>query len=70
MPAIVLVHDSFERVARAQAVALGAPDLLVYGFPQHSGDDPGGLDESEAIRAVRTIGHLLVPDPRENGPAS
>jgi len=45
-PTVVVVHDRFERAARAQATALGLPDLKIYVFPQHE----AGNVEPEEIR--------------------
>ena len=57
---MVLVHDNFERAARAQATnALGVPDLRLLVFPHYEpGDDP--LREvDKAMRAVAELPKLL-----------
>ena len=39
-PVVVLVHDNFQRAARAQAQGLRMPDLRIYVYPQYTpGDD-------------------------------
>ncbi|MCE9641680.1 MAG: hypothetical protein K8S22_16305 [Betaproteobacteria bacterium] len=38
-PTVVFVHDFFEKAARAQAKALGMPDLKIYVYPQHKAGD-------------------------------
>jgi hypothetical protein len=51
IPAVVFVYDNFEPVARAQARALGVPDLRLYVFPQY---EPGASDSAaEADKAVK-----------------
>ncbi len=58
-PVVVLVHDNFERAARAQAAALGVTDLRFYVFPHYEpGDDPA-LEVDKALRAVAELPNLL-----------
>lgn len=48
-PAVIFVYDNFERAARAQARALGAPDLRIYAYPQYK---PGEPLPPEALKAA------------------
>ena len=58
-PVVVLVHDNFERAARAQAAALGVPDLRLLVFQHYEpGDDPA-LEVDKATRAVGELPGLL-----------
>lgn len=54
-PTVVFVHDFFERAARAQARALGLPELKIFVYPQHQ---PGDYDAAEAAKGV-TAAHEL-----------
>ncbi len=54
-PALVLVHEVFERAAHAQAAALGMPDLRIYVFPQQL---TGESDEIEAEKGARAAAAL------------
>jgi hypothetical protein len=60
VPAVVFVYDNFERVARAQARALGVPDLRFLVFPQY---DPGAsssaAEEEKAVKAAAEFQGLL-----------
>jgi hypothetical protein len=62
VPAVVFVYDHFEPVARAQAQALGMPELRLYVFPQY---DPGAaspaVEELKAVRAAEEFQALLAP---------
>jgi hypothetical protein len=62
VPAVVFVYDNFEPVARAQAIALGVPDLRFHVFPQYN---PGAVssanEEEKAIRAAAEFIALLNP---------
>ncbi len=64
VPAVVFVYDNFEPVARAQARALGMPDLRIHVFPQY---DPGAsssaLEEEKAIKAAAEFPALLASAP-------
>ena len=53
-PTLVLVHDVFERAARAQATALGMPDLRMHVFPQYRPSEQP--DEVEAAKAAQAAG--------------
>jgi CTP:molybdopterin cytidylyltransferase MocA len=65
VPAVVLVYDNFEPVARAQARALGMPDLRFYVFPQY---DPGASESAaeadKAVKAAAEFQVLLTPTRR------
>jgi len=56
---VVFVHDNFERAARAQASALGVPDLRLLVFPHFEpGDDPNHEVE-KALKAAGEVPNLL-----------
>lgn len=62
VPAVVFVYDNFEPVARAQARALGMPDLRLYVFPQYApGASAAAAEANKAIRAAAEFPSLLVP---------
>lgn len=46
-PTVVFVHDFFEKAARAQATALGMPELRIYVYPQHKAGD---FEAEEAVK--------------------
>jgi len=54
-PTVVFVHDFFERAARAQAKALGLPELKIFVYPQHK---PGDYDAAEAAKGVQAAHDL------------
>lgn len=56
---MVLVHDVFERAARAQATTLGMPDLRMYVFSQRRPADPEEVEAAKAARAVEALSALL-----------
>jgi hypothetical protein len=56
-PTAVIVQDSFERAARAQAAALGMPDLKIYVYPQHKA---GHLGAEETKKGVKAAGELRL----------
>ena len=59
-PAIVLVHDVFEKAAHAQAAALGMPDLRIYVFTQHRPGEPDEIEVEKAALAAEALdSHLL-----------
>ena len=55
LPTVVFVHDFFERAARAQAKALGMPELKIYVYPQHKSGD---YDAEEAAKGVKAAHEL------------
>ncbi|MBI3069095.1 MAG: hypothetical protein HYY79_09560 [Betaproteobacteria bacterium] len=58
-PAVVLVYDNFERAARAQAKALGMPDLRIYVYPQYQPGDPLPPEAAKAVKAAEEVPALL-----------
>jgi hypothetical protein len=54
-PTLVFVHDFFERAARAQARALGMPELNVYVYPQHKSGDYEAEEAAKGVRAARDV---------------
>ena len=54
-PTIVFVNDFFEKAARAQARALGLPDLKIFVYPQHKA---GNFEAEEAVKG-RQAAHEL-----------
>ena len=58
-PTVVFVHDYFERAARAQAEALGMPDLKIYVFPQNRPGTPEAEEAAKAKVAAREFAALL-----------
>ena len=58
-PAIVFVHDFFERAARAQAAALGMPELNLYVYPQHKAGDYEAEEAAKGVSAARALPSLL-----------
>jgi hypothetical protein len=56
-PTVVIVQDAFERAARAQARALGLPDLRIYAYQQHK---PGDVDAEEAAKGVLAASELRL----------
>ena len=58
-PTVVFVHDCFERAAKAQAGALGMPDLKIYVFPQNRPGTPEAEEATKAEVAAREFPALL-----------
>jgi len=58
-PTVVFVHDVFREAARAQARALGMPDLTFYVFPQHAPGISGTGESAEAAKAVEGLPSLF-----------
>lgn len=56
-PTVVIVQDAFERAARAQAKALGLPDLRIYVYQQHKAGD---VAAEEAAKGVVAAGELRL----------
>jgi hypothetical protein len=62
VPAVVFVYDNFEAVARAQAKALGVPDLRLHVFPQYvPGASASAEEEQKAVAAAAEFSALFVP---------
>ncbi|OGA38942.1 MAG: hypothetical protein A3G24_12430 [Betaproteobacteria bacterium RIFCSPLOWO2_12_FULL_62_13] len=59
-PVVVFVYDNFERAARAQAKALGVPDLRIYIYPQYRPGDPSPPEAAKAIKAAADFPQLLL----------
>lgn len=59
-PTVVFVHDSFERAARAQAKALGMPELKIFVYPQHKAGDYDAEEAAKGVRAAHDLPGLLV----------
>lgn len=58
-PTLVFVNDFFERAARAQAQALGMPDLHIYVYPQHKTGDFEAEEAAKGLRAAHDVPKLL-----------
>jgi hypothetical protein len=58
-PVVVLVHDNFERAARAQAAGLRIPDLRIYVYPQYKPGDPLDKEADKALQAAIDFPKLL-----------
>ena len=58
-PTLVFVHDFFERAARAQARALGMPELKIYVYPQHGTGDYEAEEAAKGVKAARDVPGLL-----------
>ena len=56
---VVFVHDNFERAARAQAAALGIPELPILVYPQYSPVEPEKAEEQKAVKAARAFPKML-----------
>lgn len=58
-PTLVFVHDFFERAARAQAAALGMPELGIYVYAQHKSGDYDAEEAAKGVNAARDLPRLL-----------
>lgn len=58
-PTLVFVHDFFERAARAQAKALGMPELKIYVYPQHESGDYDAAEAETGVQAAHDLPALL-----------
>lgn len=54
---MVIVQHTFEKAARAQANALGLPDLKIYPYQQHRA---GHVGEEEAAKGVVAVADLRL----------
>ena len=54
-PTVVFVNDFFEKAARAQAKALGLPDLKIFVSPQ---PQAGDFEAGEAIKGAQAAREL------------
>ena len=59
IPTVVFVHDFFERAARAQAKALGLPELKIYVYPQHKSGDYDAEEAAKGVKAAHELRMLL-----------
>ena len=59
-PALVLVHDVFERAAHAQAAALGMPDLRIYVYPQQRSGEPDEIEAEKGAKAAEALESNLL----------
>ena len=59
-PTVVFVHDYFERAARAQAQALGLPELKIYVYPQHKAGDFEAAEEVKGVKAAHELPRLMI----------
>lgn len=62
-PTVVIVQDSFERAARAQATALGLPELKIYVYPQHKAGHLGAEEIEKGVKAAAEL-RLLIENRR------
>ncbi len=58
-PTVVFVHDFFEKAARAQATALGMPELKIYVYPQHKAGEFAAGEIVKGVRAARELPNWL-----------
>ncbi len=56
---MVFVHDFFERAARAQAKALGLPELKIFVYPQHQPGDYNAAEAAKGVQAAHELPALL-----------
>ena len=56
VPAIVVSHNVFEKAAKAQANALGVPDLRILVYSQPKGEE----EEVEGAKSAQYIAQQLV----------
>jgi hypothetical protein len=59
LPTLIFVHDFFEHAARAQAKALGMPDLAIYVYPQHKSGEYEAEEALKGTQAARELPALL-----------
>jgi len=57
IPAVVLVHEPFAALARAQCVALGAKDPVMLVYPQ---DAPARESEQESVAKAGRVAAEIV----------
>ena len=56
VPAIVVSHNVFEKAAKAQATALGVPELRILVYSQPKGEE----EEVEGAKSAQYIAQQLV----------
>lgn len=59
LPTVVIVQDSFERAARAQAKTLGLPDLRIYVYQQHRAGHVGSEEAAKGVTAAAEVRLML-----------
>lgn len=57
MPAVVLVHEPFAALAKAQCLALGARDPIMLVYPQ---DAPARESEEESVAKAGRVAAEIV----------
>ena len=62
-PTVVIVQDSFEVAARAQAKALGLPELKIYVYRQHKAGPLSAEEINKGVQAAADIPGLLEHRP-------
>jgi hypothetical protein len=58
-PTVVIVQDSFERAARAQAAALGLPESKIYVHAQHKAGHLGAEETAKGVQAAAELRLML-----------
>lgn len=58
-PTVVIVQHTFEKAARAQASALGLPELNIYVYEQHKAGDVDAEEARKGAAAVALIRQLI-----------
>ncbi len=60
-PAVLFVYNHFEKAARAQATALGVPELKIYVFPQYKPGNAYAPEEADkAVKAADEFPQMLL----------
>ena len=60
-PTLLIAFDSFERAARSQAAALGAPDLPIRIYAQYQpGAASDAVEAEKAVGVVRSLARCLT----------
>ena len=61
VPAVVFVHEQFEKVARAQTRISGVPNLRICVYPQYQlGHIAAEVEHQKAAKAVEGLQELIV----------
>ena len=61
VPAVGLVHQPFEKLARMQAVQLGMPDAPLLIYPQDlPSKDPAELVQKKAKEVAERVSNILL----------
>jgi hypothetical protein len=59
LPTVVIVQKPFENAARAQAEALGLPQLKLYVYPQHGVGALAAEETEKGLKAAAELAQLL-----------